>query len=90
MARYRRRIKNLEKRLVPQDPTFAYISYDSEEERDQKIAALPPSVKQIVCIPNMAPSIEEWQAEVRADEARRRRERDSEHPTCDWLKDRKN
>ncbi|HEX2239222.1 MAG TPA: hypothetical protein VHJ19_13050 [Gammaproteobacteria bacterium] len=84
MARFRRRLRRLERCLKPPpDPTFAYISYDTEEERDQKIAALPPSVKQIVCIPNMAPSIEEWQAEVRADEARRRRERDSEHPTYD-------
>ncbi len=84
MARFRRRLRRLERHLKPPpDPTFAYISYDTEEERDQKIAVLPPSVKHIVCIPNMAPSIEAWEAEVKADEERRRRERENEAPTYD-------
>jgi hypothetical protein len=80
MTRFWRRLRQLERLLMPdEDPTFALIMYDSEEERDQKFAALPPSVTSIVALPRECKSIEEWEAELKADEDRRRRERENEH-----------
>jgi hypothetical protein len=63
-----------------QDPTFALIGYHDEAERDAKIASLAASVRSIVCIPYECETIEEWQAQVKADEERRRREEETEHP----------
>jgi hypothetical protein len=59
------------------------VRYHTEAECDQKLSALPASIKGIYCIPYECATIEEWEAEVRADEARRRREQESEHPTYD-------
>ncbi len=80
-SRFRRRLRQLERRLTyDEDSTFARIQYHSDEERDRKIAALPPSVKRYVVIPYECKTIEEWQAEVDTDDAKRRAERASEYP----------
>ncbi len=80
-SRFRRRLRQLERRLTDdEDPTFVLIQYHSDEERDRKIAALPPRVKPYVVIPYECKTIEEWQAEVDADEAKRRAEREREEP----------
>jgi hypothetical protein len=80
MARFRRRLRSLERRLKPEPSDFAAISYHTDAELQQKIAELPPSVRRIIAIPYKAASIEAWEAEVRADEARGRRERENGHP----------
>ncbi|MDQ4146219.1 MAG: hypothetical protein M3120_00735 [Pseudomonadota bacterium] len=55
----RRCVRVIERRLKPpQDPAFALITYDTDEERDGKVAELPACVRSIICIPNMARSIE--------------------------------
>jgi hypothetical protein len=82
MARFRRRLRSLERRLKPEPSDFAAISYHTEAELQQKIAELPPHVRRIIATPYEASFIEAWEAEVRADEERRRAERD-EHPTYD-------
>jgi hypothetical protein len=77
MGRYRQRIRRLERRLKPQDPTVAVIRYHTQEECDRKIAQLPPHIKRYVCLPYECATVEEWQAEVRAEAAaaeERRRE----------------
>ncbi len=66
MTRFRQRIRRLERRLRPHPPNFAMVSYNTDEERDRKVAALPPTVRRYVCIANMAPSIKAWQAEIKA------------------------
>jgi hypothetical protein len=80
MARFRQRLRSLERRLKPEPLDFALIGYHTEAELQEKIKSLPPHIKRIACIPYECATIEEWQADVKADEERRRRERENDPP----------
>lgn len=63
-----RRLKTLERRAGLEAPpqTVAYLSYRDEADRLRQLAALPPTIRQLVMLPKVCESVEQWQAEVDA------------------------
>jgi hypothetical protein len=72
MRRTESRLKKLEARAGLQEPPDNFILYRDEEDLRAQLDTLPPGTVPAVVLPRVAESVEQWEAECKADAERRK------------------